>query len=408
MKDQTSSLYKVKERMRQHEEEEYKKKFRDDLRSKTKLRMEEKRQMELDLKMKKEESSQQLVQKFKQEEAEQKTRRMRDKQRKIKEEKEKQNQILKNREIKLREMREKDVEAQRMIDEMMEARKKIIITEKKSPLIQKPKGDPNKVKFNVTELIKNRNSKNPSIVKSDARDRVQSNNVKNEKSPFSSKDITARNLQGYMSAVENSSPVNVDLNGSFNSHDATIDTKRKLPSLQRRLNKRLVQPLYYKATKQMEQRKMESLKKIAEIQKRDEMKKLEIHKRKKVLDRLTILGNINVSPNNSKNASVRDIWKAHDDVLNSVKKSAKRNNATIHLTSYEDPAMGENNFKDSLDKEIMESPENKTRKRNSRFINQISSESYLYNSEIEDENTLQVHPKLKKRKMGQKKAGRKK
>lgn len=75
-----------------------------------------------------------------------------------------------------------------------------VVTIKTPPKIKKPKQDPNLIKFNVTEMIKNRTDKTTSIVMSSAKKRVQSeaNQIKLE---FTARKNENRNKHGFMTAI---------------------------------------------------------------------------------------------------------------------------------------------------------------------------------------------------------------
>jgi carboxylesterase type B len=201
-----------------------------------------------------------IVEKFKQQEAELKHKRDKEKELKEQEELRKEKEKQRNMNERLRAIREKEEEAQRQIEAMRRANIKKEVKIQTPPKPKKPKVDPNTIKFNVTEMIRNRNNNSPSIVISAANKRVQSNIVKNDNFNFSSRQSAPRKKFGYLSAIGSSTVIDENLNKSIDSHEQTVDTNSKLPSLHKRLKKRLVEPLYMKATKQVELRRKENMK----------------------------------------------------------------------------------------------------------------------------------------------------
>lgn len=119
--------------------------------------MDRKRILEMEIKQKKEETSQMLVEKYKEENMEFEAKRQEEKRQKELEEKRLEQDKQKKMQAKLEEAKRKEEEHKRLIEEMRKARiKKVIKVQTPPKRVRKPKVDPNKVKFNVTEMIKNR------------------------------------------------------------------------------------------------------------------------------------------------------------------------------------------------------------------------------------------------------------
>lgn len=207
----------------------------------------------------------------------------------------------------------KDEEAKKHMQALIDERKrKPPPKAKNSPKKTKePKIDPNKVKFNVTEVIKNRSNVNSTIIGSTARNRVQSQIEKEKNLNFSNQGSTIRNKKGYLSAIDRSEAT---MEHTVHSQSPTLDTKLKLPSLRKRL-KKLMQPMEAKANFQKYIRKVE----IKSYNRRKENTPKKSHKRSEkknpMLERLAILGNIKIGPSTTNNSKIHDIWKAHDGIV---------------------------------------------------------------------------------------------
>ena len=82
------------------------------------------------------------------------------------------------------------------------------------------------------------------------------------------------------------------------------------------MQERLEDPIYLKQTKLLELRRIENQKKKEESNE-DKIKEIKEHqKRRNVLDRLAILGNISIGQNKTNSpTSIQEIWKAHDSVI---------------------------------------------------------------------------------------------
>lgn len=397
MKNHKSSLSAVKSKMRQQEQEEKQKLIKDDLRKKMQDHMKSVQLMELELKMQKEQKKLKLIEQFKEEEDA--LRRAREMNRKTKEEeqKKKDQEINKRVEERKKEQMMKDEESRKQMDEMLQARKRRPRKpdDPPSPKVKKPKIDPNKIKFNVTELIKNRKSESPSIVKSSAKKRVQSHVNKDITFNLSSRKSVPRNKYGYMSAIDGNVTHDERMNNTVDSQDPTADTNNKLPSLQRRLNDRLVEPLYLKATEQMKVRKLQNKLKIQERDQINEFNKIETKKRQKLNDRLAILNNISLGATSPKSNTIQEIWKNHGSAVKSTKIMGDHKNR-VYLSQLGSPKL-QVEHKDSLEKEIDMAQGKLTSQRQGKIKNNISMFSQLESNESFLNESLDSKKLLKKK-----------
>lgn len=167
-----------------------------------------------------------------------------------------------------------------------------------------------------------------------------------------------------------------NINNSDNSHSPS----GRLPSLRKRLKERLEEPIYLKQTKLLELRKIENQKKKEETNE-DKIKfDKENQKRKVMLDRLAILGNISIGANQATSpTSIKNIWKAHDSVVHSVKNALNEHPKIMlsELNSIED----KEEFKDSIDMEICRSPAALSNIRYDKLHNQLSLMSQVDNND---------------------------
>lgn len=353
---------------------------------------------EIELKMQKEEKKLKLIEQFKEEEDA--LRRMRELNKKAKEDEQKKKDQEMNRRIEERKKDQmmKDEESRRQMEEMLQARKR---RPKKpddppTPKVKKPKIDPNKIKFNVTELIKNRKTESPSIVKSSAKKRVQSHVNKDITFNFSSRKSVPRNKYGYMSAIDGNNVTRDErMNNTIDSHDPTADTSNKLPSLQKRLRDRLVEPLYLKATKQMEVRKLQNKLKIKERDQINEFNKIETRKRHQLNERLAMLNNISVGATSPKNNTIQEIWKNNGSAVKSTKIMGDHKNR-IYFSQLGSPKL-EMEHKDSLDKELDKVKVQLTSQRQGKIKNNISMFSQLESNESFLNESLDINKLLKKK-----------
>jgi hypothetical protein len=228
-----------------------------------------------------------------------------------------------------------------------------------------------------------------------------------EKSHFSTRKSAPRNKQGNLSVIEPSSSFDEKYLKSSDSHNPTMDTNRKLPSLHKRLRKRLIKPLYLKATQQMERRRMENKKKIQEQVLKNDKMRFELKEKRNMLERLHILGNISVGPNSTKNSNIREIWKNNASVF-SVKNSPRIISDKIELGGLDSPSEKLMPIKDSLDREIEASTCGFDSQRRNKLHNQMSLASHIESSESFLNDTIKFNNTVKKRIFRKKKSRRRK
>ena len=284
--------------MREQEIIEKQRDFRRKLNENIKERVQNSKLKEMEIKQKKEEVSKQLVERFLNEEKEYSIKKEMERKEKEMEEKRLEQERKGKMDDKLRLAREKDEASRREIEEMLKARRRKpkVVKIKTPPKKKVIKVDPNKVKFNVTEMIKNRSQRSGSILRDTDKNRVQSHIEKVDKSQFSTQRASKRPKFGYLSAI-GSKDINNDIRLiSDHSGSPKVEIQKKLPSLQRRL-KKLVEPIENKGMLENHVRRME--KKMKEKQKDEEKKKV-VKEKSAALDRLAILGNIKIGPSSTK------------------------------------------------------------------------------------------------------------
>ena len=284
--------------MREQEIIEKQRDFRRKLNENIKERVQNSKLKEMEIKQKKEEVSKQLVERFLNEEKEYSIKKEMERKEKEMEEKRLEQERKGKLDDKLRLAREKDEASRREIEEMLKARRRKpkVVKIKTPPKKKVVKVDPNKVKFNVTEMIKNRSQRSGSILRDTDKNRVQSHIEKVDKSQFSTQRASKRPKFGYLSAI-GSKDINNDIRLiSDHSGSPKVEIQKKLPSLQRRL-KKLVEPIENKGMLENHVRRME--KKMKEKQKDEEKKKV-VKEKSAALDRLAILGNIKIGPSSTK------------------------------------------------------------------------------------------------------------
>lgn len=228
-----------------------------------------------------------------------------------------------------------------------------------------------------------------------------------EKSHFSTQKSAPRKKQGNLSVIEPSTSFDEKYLKSSDSHNPTMDTNRKLPSLHKRLRKRLVKPLYLKATQEMERRRMENKKKIQEQVMKNDKLRLELKEKRNVLERLNLLGSISVGPNSTKNTSIREIWKNNASVF-SVKNSPRMITEKIELGGLDTPTESKTPIKDSLDRELEASTSGFGSQRQNKLHNQFSLASQVESSESFLNDTIRFNHRTKKRIFKRKKSKRQK
>ena len=99
-----------------------------------------------------------------------------------------------------------------------------------------------------------------------------------------------------------------------------------------------------------------------------------------MLDRLAILGNISIGANKATSPnSIKDIWKAHDSAIHSV-KNAQNEHPRIMMSEL-NSIVDKEEFKDSIDVEISRSPIAMSNIRYDKLQNQLSLMSQMENND---------------------------
>lgn len=198
----------------------------------------------------------------------------------------------------LEEIRKKEEEAQRQIEWMKRNRyKKMEKLDTPQRRLRKNKIDPNSVKFNVTEMIKNRNDCSPSIVKSTSKKNRQAKTHANHGHNFSLASNYMSNMRngvGYLSSLGASNTVDNKIDISSDKLP-TIDSSHKLPSLKRRLQDRLPKPVNREEVRLNLSRRKDIEKKLKDKHTNSvEIEQMISKPKKMLISRLQMLENINI------------------------------------------------------------------------------------------------------------------
>ncbi|CAI2361693.1 unnamed protein product [Moneuplotes crassus] len=279
----------------------------------------------------------------------------RQRQARLEQERRKQQKLLEERQNELDERNRKNIAlksiSEAKMKDVLEARKKMKAIEQESKnkikkmvaneikakevvtRIKQKRINPNSFKFNVTELLRNQNEKSPSIVGSYTTIRAKSHlrRDKDNKSGFSSVTSIQRSQLGYLNGHKDQDYEDGILHSS-NSQSQTLDTKRKLPCLKKRLE-RLVKPLESKEETVKLNRKITLRSKNKSQGNIPDPIKTMKRERNRIIDRLAILGNINVSPVTNKNVTINDIWRGHDTIVAQSKRIEFVNSASKFQSS---------------------------------------------------------------------------
>jgi len=137
---------------------------------------------------------------------------------------------------------------------------------------------------------------------------------------FSSNTSVQRKKLGFLSTVNKDNHIGSVALHSVNSQSPTLDSKKKLPSLQKRL-KRLVDPIAAKSKVEKLMRKVSIKSRKKEQNHVADPMKSKKRERNKIIDRLAMLGNISIAPVKNKNTTIQDIWRGHDSVVERTKRS---------------------------------------------------------------------------------------